>query len=229
MSNFQTFAAISQGVPGTAPRLFTCVTTDALSTILAAGYLNDLGDKVKSGDQFLVNYLDTSNYPTTQVAVYGQFMANLVGSNMNLIPTASGATSASVSVPLASFLGMYAAPVQIVPAPGANLLIVLKRAEIIMTYGSAALAAGGVVAFQYDSTVHGAGVAASNTEQAADFFATASTTFAFVGVSGNTVGALPFSTTVNKGLYLSNATQPFTTGTGSSFVVKASYDIIPVA
>lgn len=133
---------------------------------------------------------------------------------------------ASVAITAAEFNGMYAAPKLVVAAPGANNLIVVDRVELIMTYGSAAFAAGGVVGFQYDSTVHGAGVAASNTEAAADFFQTASTTFAFNGNSGNTVGLMPLSTTVNKGLYLSNLTQAFTTGTGSSFVCKIHYRIV---
>ena len=94
-----------------------------------------------------------------------------------------------------------------------------------MTFVSADYAAGGVVAAQYDSTAHGAGVYATNSEAAADFFAAASTTFNFISTSGNTVGALPFSTTVNKGLYLSNLTQPFTTG-DSTFIAKIYYRII---
>ncbi len=136
---------------------------------------------------------------------------------------------ASVAITAAEFNGMYAAPKLIVAAPGANKLIVVSQVELIMTYGSAAFAAGGVVGFQYDSTAHGAGVGASNTEAAADFFQTASTTFPFVGVSGNTVAILPFTTTVNKGLYLSNLTQAFTTGTGSSFVCKVHYRIVATA
>lgn len=135
---------------------------------------------------------------------------------------------ASVAITAAQFNGMYAAPFLLIAAPGANNLIVVDRMELVMTFVSAAYAAGGVVAAQYDSTVHGAGVAASNTEAAADFFAAASTTFAFNGVSGNTVGALPFATSVNKGLYLSNATQAFTTGDGT-WVAKIHYRIIAVA
>ena len=73
--------------------------------------------------------------------------------------------------------------------------------------------------------MHGAGVLATNGEAAADFFAAASTTFQFAGVTGNTVGALPFSTTVNKGLYLSNATQAFTTG-DSTWVAKIYYRLV---
>ena len=152
-------------------------------------------------------------------AVAGNWLAN-VSTNPNPV------LFASVPVTAAQFNGAYAAPFALVAAPGANKLISVEKMELIMTYGSAAFASGGAVFAQYDSTASGAGVAATNTEAAADFFATASTTYQFIGVSGNTVGALPFSTTVNKGLYLSNATGAFTTGTGSAFVVKVYYRIV---
>ncbi len=137
----------------------------------------------------------------------------------------SSPTVSSVAITAAQFNGMYAAPVLLVPAPGVNKLIVLDRMELVQTYGSAAFAAGGVVAAQYGATVNGAGVGASSTEAAATFFVTASNTYLFNGA----VGAKPFTTTVNLGLYLSNLTGAFTTGTGSSFVAKVHYHVISVA
>ena len=148
----------------------------------------------------------------------------------NAVTSAKVATNllqyATVSISAAEFNGMYAAPKQIIANAGANTLIVLERAALVMTYGSANFANGGVVAFQYDSTVHGAGVAASNTEAAADFFAAASTSFQFNGVAGDTVAIAPFTSTVNKGIYLSNATGAFDTG-DSTFVCHAWYRVIP--
>lgn len=132
----------------------------------------------------------------------------------------------TVAITAAEFNGMYAAPKLLIAAAGANKLIIVKQMALVMTFVAAAYAAGGVVAAQYDSTVHGAGVLATNSEAAADFAATASTTFLFEGTSGNTVGALPFSTTVNKGLYLSNATGAFTTGDGT-WVAHIWYAVVP--
>ncbi len=131
---------------------------------------------------------------------------------------------ASVAISAAEFNGMYAAPKLLIAAPGANKLIIVDRMELVMTFVSADYAAGGIVAAQYDSTVHGAGVLATNSEAAADFFAAASTTFVFNG----SVVLAPFSTSVNKGLYLSNATGAFTTG-DSTFVAKIHYRIIATA
>ena len=175
------------------------------STITAAGSSLYL--------QVANNLSDVNSVPTTLL-------------NLGLGPTVTNYTT--VAITAAQFNGMYAAPKLLLAAPGANKLIVVKQLALVMTFGSADYAAGGVVAAQYDSTVHGAGVLATNSEAAADFFAAASTTFLFTGTSGNTVGALPFSTTVNKGLYLSNATQAFTTG-DSTFVAQIWYSIIPTA
>jgi len=132
--------------------------------------------------------------------------------------------TASVAITAAQFKALYSAPKLLIAAPGANKLIVIHRMELVMTYVSADYTANGVVAAQYDSTVHGAGVPATNTEAAADFFASASTTFVF---NGSTTLA-PFSTSVNKGLYLSCATADFTTG-DSTFVCKIQYRIVATA
>jgi hypothetical protein len=128
---------------------------------------------------------------------------------------------ATVAITAAQFNGMYAAPKLLVAAPGANKLLVLDKVDLLMTYVSAAYAAGGVAAVQYDSTANGAGVIASTTLSAATFQATVSTGFMFnTGVVAQT-----FSTCVNKGLYLSNITQAFTTG-DSTFVAHIWYKVI---
>jgi hypothetical protein len=129
---------------------------------------------------------------------------------------------ATVDISAAEFNGMYDAPKLLLAAQGANTLIVLDQLQLVMTYGAAPFAAGGVAAVQYDSTVHGAGVIASTTLSAATFQAAESTTFTM----NSGVVALPFSTTVNKGLYLSNLTADFTTG-DSTMVAHLWYRVIP--
>jgi len=139
---------------------------------------------------------------------------------------------ASVPITAAQFNGMYAAPMLLIAAPGANRLIVVDRMELVMTFVAAAYAAGGVVAAQWDSTANGLGQHATNIEAAADFFAAASSVFMFNGNSGNAAttdgGLVPFVANVNKGLYLSNKTGAFTTGDGT-WVAKIHYRIIATA
>lgn len=129
-----------------------------------------------------------------------------------------------VAVPItaAEFNGMYAAPKALVAAGGADTLLVLDRVILSMTYGSAAFAAGGVAHVQYDSTANGAGVIASTTLAAAAFQDTASTSYSF----NAGVVEYPFTTTVNKGLYLSNITGAFTTG-DSDFVAHVWFKEVP--
>ncbi len=133
----------------------------------------------------------------------------------------AGALFAQVSLTAAQFNGMYATPVQLVAAAGANTMIIVDSIAIQMTYVSANYAAGGVVAAQYDNTANGAGVHASTDEAAADYFAAASTVFKL------NPGAVlaPFTTCANKGIFLSNQTQAFTTG-DSTFRVKVYYHTI---
>lgn len=119
---------------------------------------------------------------------------------------------AKVSLSAANFLGMYAAPVVLVAAGGANTLHVVERIAFEVDYGGAQFAAGGAVAVQYDNTANGLGAPATATTAAAVFNA-----FVADGVVG-AAGSLSSATaaaTVNKGLFLSNQTSAFTTGTST--------------
>lgn len=225
MSNFSTLSPITEGLPGTAPTLWAASTPDTYASVIAAGYLNDQASKFKANDLMWLNFLDgPSVYPLNPglSASLQQFQVIVSGGNTSLLPY-THFDYALVNITAAQWNGMYAAPINLIAAPGANKLLVIESMQLIETYGTAAFAAGGVVAAQYDSTVHGAGVAASNTEAAADFFVTASTTYLFKGATG----AAPFSTTVNKGIYLSNATGAFTTG-DSTFMAKLAYRTVAV-
>lgn len=128
-----------------------------------------------------------------------------------------------VSLTAAQFNGMYAAPVQIIAAPGANKAILVDKVLLNMAYVSANYAAGGVVGLQYGATAHLAGAAASATEAASDFQAAASTLF-HIG-SGLGAGA-PLASAANAAVYLSNATAAFTTG-DSTFKVRVWYKVVP--
>jgi len=88
MSNFETWTPTVQGVPGTAPRIFSASTEDNITQLTALGYLNDLiakGHMVKDGDIFYINYSDTSDYPDTQVALHGWFTVQQVGANYSFV------------------------------------------------------------------------------------------------------------------------------------------------
>ena len=226
MTNFTTFGKVSGGSEGTAPAIFNASTPDSLGTITTAGYLNAISAQIKANDIFEINYSDTSTFPlnTGESATYGRFQVTYDsgGGNWTLVEAtlSSSLLHARVAMTAAQWDGMYAAPYLLVAAPGANKILIVDQIDIGLTYGSVVLAAGGVVGAQYDSTVHGAGVAASTTLAAADFFVTASNMFQLQ--DSLSTGA-PFTTSVNKGLYLSNLTGAFTGGTGTTFIIDTYY------
>jgi hypothetical protein len=150
----------------------------------------------------------------------GKIAANAVDSSKLALNTIQ---YAAVPITAAEFNGMYAAPKLLLAAGGANTQIIVEQMVLAMTFVAAQYAAGGVVAAQYDNTVHGAGVLATATEAAADFTgAAASTSFR----QNPSTAVAPFSTSVNKGIYLSNQTAAFTTG-DSTFVAHIWYRVIP--
>lgn len=63
MSNFQTFALITEGNTSTAPSEFIASTIDSFVQITTPGYLNDLKEKIKANDLITINYEDTSVFP----------------------------------------------------------------------------------------------------------------------------------------------------------------------
>lgn len=230
------------------PALFTYASaSDNLATVEAANYFAPVVYDLSVGDVLIVNASDGSNMEVVSavnrsagtITISTFTPAGSVGTSniinlavttgkiaANAVTSAKLATNivqyATVALTAAQFNGMYATPVQLVAAGGANTLLVLDKLDLLMTYRAAAFAAGGVAAVQYDSTANGAGVLASTTWAAAAFQAAASTGFPFLQSS-----SVPqtFSTCVNKGLYISNLTGAFTTG-DSTFVAHVWYKII---
>ena len=224
---------ITSGSSGDAGTLISFPATAANGTLILAA--------ANAGGAFNTTISNAASVGQSQVisipdvgASTGQFLVKTAAFVTGNIPMASGTAGlmvdsgrpaggyAQVTMSAAQFNGAYAAPLLLVAAQGANTMIIVDSVQLVMTYGSAAFANGGVVAVQYDSTANGAGVIASSTEAAADFFAVASTVFK---LNGGLVLA-PFTTCANKGLYLSNITGAFTTGTGSAFIVKVYYHTI---
>lgn len=247
--------ALISSPPYTAvPKIWGYVTsTDTIVQVSASGYFDDeprlgLNDAVRCNCSDGTVWLRIAGLNPTTTVVDTNAVSNLANGSIwvgdpsndavartmsgdatmdNLgVVTVSGAGGnlqlATVAISPAEFNGMYAAPKLLVPASGANTLLLVDKVELLMTYNSAAYASGGVVAVQYDSTVNGAGVIASTTLAAATFQAAASTGFTF----NAGVVPYPFTTTVNKGLYLSNITGAFTTG-DSDMVAKVWYKVVP--
>jgi len=198
----------------------------ATASFVANPAAGGLSDTLASGRIFV----GSAGNVATGVAMSGDTTisntgAVAIGANKVLSSMVSPLLLKYIAVPItaAEFNGMYDAPKLLIAAGGADTLIVVEQMVLAMTFVSAQYAAGGVVAAQYDSTVHGAGVLITAAEAAADFTgAAASTTFR----SLTSTAVAPFATSVNKGVYLSNQTAAFTTG-DSTFVAHLWYRTVP--
>jgi hypothetical protein len=133
-----------------------------------------------------VQYMDANGYWALQVA-------NIT------IPTASVITLHSVPFNLAT-------PAPLLGAPGAGLAIVLDFVIAELKYNSATYAAGGALSITYGS----AGGAAHATAVPAALVTAAQTEVFFT--PGGLTAQLAASAVVNTGLFISAATQDFTTG-----------------
>lgn len=134
----------------------------------------------------------------------------------------------SVTLTQAQVLGMYAAPVQIIAAPGAGLRIFVFQATLINNFAVAAFATGGVGVLQYAATIHGGGTNALANTIAANFF-TAGASTGYTDTDSQAF-ATNFTGLSNTGIFLSNQTQAFTAGNAASTVaVTVLYYILPAA
>lgn len=132
--------------------------------------------------------------------------------------------TASVTMLTAGVTGAYAAPVQIVAGVSGKAVVFLYG--VITTEVSTAFATGGIAQIQWGNTVHAGGtLAASATIAAAEITAASSQLFTQDAVADATVIAT--SAVTGLGLYFTNATGPFTAGTGSTVTVSVQYMLVP--
>ena len=145
-------------------------------------------------------------------------MANTIASLAD--ETKGYPTTVEVPLTAAQINGMYATPVLVVPAVS-NKAIVVDSVEFIITRTATAFAGGGVVSVQYNSTANGGGTSVQGSTIAAAVV---------TGAAGTTYSTRPPATLSDVatasikgiGLYISNATAAFTTGTGTA-VVRVTY------
>jgi hypothetical protein len=199
-----------------------------LSNTLSAGYVfvgnasNVATGVAMTGD---VAISDTGATTIQAGAVTGSKIASHTVDYANI--ALDVAATATVSLTAAQILGMYAAPVQLIAAPGAGNLILIDSILWDIAYDSAQYAAGGAIQAQYGATVDGAGPAASGSLAAATLNAVAANDFLS---NAGSAGILNVSRTasLNTAVYLSNATAPFTTG-NSPVTLYIKYRIVTPA
>jgi hypothetical protein len=212
---------ISNGIIGQSTVFSLPDPGNAVSQILAAA----------TATPFTANHLVTASATSGLVKDSGFAMATVdaVTPGASLVSNAAGTLSfnnvsvisTSVTLTAAQFNGMYAAPFQIVAAPGAGKTILVSFVQYYLNY-SAAFTGGGATNIQYGNTVHGGGQNAEGINfAAATFTAGASTIIADIGpLIAITTGA------TNAGIFLSNATGAYANGAGSTVTVTVQYVVL---
>lgn len=89
MSNFLTLTPGLGGLQGTNPAIWSAVTTDVLTTVVAAGYLDDLSDQISVGDTIILCYAAGTD---NQAVTFGYVEAS--GDDLNFVVGVVGSTSA---------------------------------------------------------------------------------------------------------------------------------------
>ena len=206
-------------------RQYNYQTADAQATVAASGYFNAA---VTGGG---VAYdIVTGDYVSVYSSADGSRITYRLTNTSGVITSAfeSGSITLTPAVTLTNFLAAYATPLLIAAAPGAGLVYTNVRAVMTFTYGSAQLANGGDSFIQYSSTANGAGPMATSSVSGVGIAAlSASGSWAYG--SGATTASPATPTVVNAGLYLTNATAAFITGTGCTFALKLRAEIIAAA
>jgi predicted RecA/RadA family phage recombinase len=121
---------------------------------------------------------------------------------------------AIVPLTAANILGMYAAPVAVLPAPGAGKCILVDALALEFTPGNIAFASGGPVSVNYagGAAVHTGTVPAATINAAAN----GAKTLTQLGMQ---TGASGLAAPANTGLTVGNATGAFTTGNGVAYLI----------
>jgi hypothetical protein len=131
--------------------------------------------------------------------------------------------SVEVSLSAANLIAMYATPVLLVPAVS-NKAIIVDSVEFVITRTATAFTGGGVVSVQYANTANGAGTSVqASTIAATVVTAGAGTTYSTRPPT--TLSDVATASIQNIGLYISNQTAAFATGTGTA-KVRVTYRTI---
>ncbi len=203
-------------------REYNYYTADTQATVAASGYFNSgtayhgVGTEVVTGDYVSV-YSTTDG---TRITYYLTNTAGVITSTMS----ADAFATATMSLTAVQFIAAYATPILALAAPGANRIYTDVNAMAAMTYGSAQFAVGGASGFQYGNTANLAGTKVTTTTAGAAIDAlTASSVWTYIPVA---VAPIPFATGINAGIYYSNDTAAFTTGTAATFIIQVTAKIV---
>lgn len=129
----------------------------------------------------------------------------------------------TITLTAAQIMAMFTTPVSVVPAVS-NKAIIVDSVELIMRGTATQFTGGGVVAVQYANTANGAGTSV----QASTFAAavvTGATAVTFSTRPPASLSSIATASINGIGLFISNATAVFATGTGRA-EVRVTYRLV---
>jgi hypothetical protein len=126
--------------------------------------------------------------------------------------TGGEVTDVTVTLTATQVNTMFTTPVELIPAPKAGSFIVVQQAIFVNENGGTAWTAGGAITVGYSNANPGSPDALSGTVAAT--FLTSPTVKQILTLAGAQIASAAESTVDALGIFISNATQLFATGTG---------------
>ncbi len=193
-------------ITGATNNLVYLSTTDNLATATGSGYLTAQAANIELVNDGVWEW--ETNDLVIVSASDGVLLASINASFTTLTGYVASVTSVEIQLTAAQINGMYATPVLVQAAPASGTVNMVTDAWLAVDFVSAQYAAGGAIALQYKSTVHGAGTLATGTVAAATLNGvTADEVLAFAPLA-----TLLLADATAQALYISNQTGSFTTG-----------------
>jgi hypothetical protein len=127
----------------------------------------------------------------------------------------------------ANIAGMFANGVEVIPAPGANLAVIVHAMEFQLFFDTAAYTAGGNVYLNYGALGAGTNYATTSNGIPAAFVTGVAANSSFISVTGtiNSTTGLTAGSVVNAAVCITNSAGAFATGAGTARV-KVWYSIV---
>lgn len=142
----------------------------------------------------------------------------------------TGYKYATGSLTSAQIKALFDTPVELIPAPGANKMVVIQGFALQVLFNTAAYTAGGAVYLQYGAAAHGGNFATPVAGIPSAFVTGVAANSSVISTSGqiDSTTGLVIGSAANAAITITNATQDFATGLGTAnwFVW---YSIVPTS
>lgn len=137
--------------------------------------------------------------------------------------TGGEVTDVTVTLSAAQVNTMYTTPVELIPAPAAGSFLVVQQAILVNENGGTAWTSGGAITIGYSNANPGSPDALTGTIAAT--FLTSPTVKQIITLAGAQISTATESTYDALGIFISNATGVFATGTGT-LKVRLLYTVV---